>query len=174
MSFLKQRRNEKDGETPYFYSPETVLRGADYLTAAVGTVEDLVGRRRSLMELDDDDDDDVDDDHDHASAVLERRRQWEKDLGTVIREEEEREWSDLGAYAAPFDDDELTEEDMARDVWLHDDDVGHRSSTKKTTGTTGTTHSDELMGQVDELGEDEVAGVDSNEIYPNQKAFGPW
>ena len=93
-----QRAKERGGgdlnEDTMFPSAEETMRAADYLTADVGTTEDLVGERRAMMDA-----------WDEEEAV-----QFQKDLEEYIKEEGEFSFKDL-----PWKEDELENADGGLD-----------------------------------------------------------
>ena len=139
------------------YSAESVLRGADYLTAPLGTTEDLVYRRRAMMEL-------------GRGVNAQERKQWEQDLEAFIREEEESEYAKLEDYNV--DEETLREEDMTRDIWSRENGVVENKTSNQNAKVNKEPWTVQDLGKDD--GEDD-SGVDRKELMQNQKvAPGPW
>lgn len=97
IRFVQRAKNRGGGdlnEDTLFPSAEETMRAADYLTADVGTTEDLVGERRAMMDAWDEED-----------AI-----QFQKDLEEYMKEEDEFSFQDL-----PWTEDKLENEEAGLD-----------------------------------------------------------
>ena len=146
------------------YPAESMLRGADYLNTPLGTNEDLVYRRRAMMEL-------------GQGVTVQERKKWEQELEALIHEEEDREYAQLENYNT--DAKHLREEDMAKDIWSREDGVVQDKVQRRNLARSGYDEDEEGTKEpwsVQDLGKDDGddSGVDRKELVQNQKAFGPW